>query len=337
MAFSNRVLTTTRDAFVPKVVDSILGSNVFATKMLEKAKKWNGEKMTFPVKVSKNESGSSFSGYDLLSTTAADTRIKLQFDPKFYSIPVSLPLDEVSVNGTDEKVLDLIATEMQSSAQDAADDIGSLFFGNGTGNGSKDFLGLAAIVDDGSSVATYGGQSRTTYTTLKATVTASSGTISLAKMRTLKNAVGSGAQQPTIGVTTEAVKALYETLLQPMQRITRTTSNDKSSVGTGFPALDFDGMPIVADEKCTSGALYFLNENFLNWYGLPMKMTEPINYKSVNIEGNDYSSLKGLGFSWSGWVKPANQAAIVGHIYLGGQLISENPKRQGVLTGITSV
>jgi hypothetical protein len=337
MAFSNRVLTTTRDKFLPKVVDTVLGSNVLATKMLEKAKKWSGDKMTFPIKVSKNTTGSSFSGYDLLSTTASDTRVKLQFDPKFYSIAVSLPLDEISVNATDEKILDLIATEMQSSAQDAADDIGTQFYADGTGNGSKDFLGLAAIVDDGTTVATYGGQSRTTYTTLKSTVTASSGTVSLAKMRALKNAAGSGAQQPTLGVTTETVKALYETLLQPMQRITRSTSNDKSSVGTGFPALDFDGMPIVADEKCTSGAMYFLNENFLNWYGLPMKMTEPVNYKSVTIEGNDYSSLQGLGFSWSGWVKPANQAAIVGHVYLGGQLISENPKRHAVLTGITSV
>lgn len=337
MAFSNRVLTTTQDKFMPKVVDTILGSNVLATRALSRAKKWSGEKMKFPVKVSKNTGGSSFSGYDLLSTTAADTRINLEFDPKFYSIPVSIPLDEISVNATDEKILDLIATEMASTAQDMADDIGTIFYGDGTGNGSKDPLGLGAIVDDGTSVATYGGQSRTTYTTLKATLTNSSGTLTLAKMRALKNAAGSGSQQPTLGATTEAIKALYEQLLTPMQRITRTTSNEKSSVGTGFPALDFDGMPIVADEKCTSGYLYFLNENFLNWYALPMKMTEPVNYKATDIEGNDYSSVKGLGFSWSGWIKPANQAAIVGHIYLGGQLISENPKRHGALYGITSV
>ena len=46
-------------------------------------------------------------------------------------------------------------------------------------------LGLAALVDDGTSVSTIGGISRSTYTTLKGTVTASSGTLTLAKLDTL--------------------------------------------------------------------------------------------------------------------------------------------------------
>ena len=68
-----------------------------------------------------------------------------------------------------------------------------------------------------------------------------------------------------------------------------------------------------------------------------MAMTEAIKYRSQDIEGNDYSNVEGLGFSWSGWIKPSNSASIVGHIYLGGELISQNPKRHAKLTGITSI
>lgn len=337
MAFGNRVLTTTQDKIMPKVVDTILGSNVFATRMLSKAKKWSGEKVKFPVKFEKNTLGGSFSGFDTFSTSAVNNRVNLEFSPKFYEKPVALPLDELSVNATEEKIIDLAKIECASTAQDMADDIGNLFYGTGTGNGGKDFLGLEAIVDDSTNAATYGNLSRSTYTTLRSTVTASSGTLSLAKMDTLYNAAASGSQKPTIGMTTEAIFSLYGQLLQPQERINKNVGMTKGLVGgTGFVGLNFKGFDILADEKCTSGVLYFLNEDFLDWYALPVAMTDPIKFRSV-IEGNDYSEVEGLGFSWSSWIKPTNSASLVGHIYLGGELISQNPKRHSKLTGITSV
>jgi hypothetical protein len=36
-------------------------------------------------------------------------------------------------------------------------------------------------------------------------------------------------------------------------------------------------------------------------------------------------------------VKPTNAFSVVGHIVLGGQFITENPKRHGKLTGITGI
>lgn len=333
---------------MPKLVDTILNSNVFATRVLSKASKWTGERMKFPVKHAKNATGTSFAGFDSFSTAATDNRVNLDFVPKFYQMTVALPLDELSANATEERVLNLAQIETASTAQDMADDIGTIFYGSGTGNGSKDFLGLEAIVDDGTNAATYGSLARSTYTTLKSTVTASSGTLSLSKMSTLYNAVTSGSQKPTLGLCTEAIFSLYEQLLQPQERIAKDVSTMKSSGnmgkagtgmvgGTGFTGLFFKGFPILADEKATSGVLYFVNEEFIDWYALPVAMTSPIKFRSQDIEGNDYSNVEGLGFSWSDWIKPTNSASIVGHVYLGGELISQNPKRHGKLTGITSV
>lgn len=347
-ALGTRVTTTTQSKLVPKLVDTILNSNVLATRLLSKASKFSGERMKFPVKYAKNATGTSFAGFDTFSTASTDNRVNLEFVPKFYQMTVALPLDELSANATEEKVLDLAKIEMASTAQDMADDIGTLFYGTGTGNGSKDFLGLEAIVDDGTNASTYGSLSRTTYSTLNSTVTASSGTLSLAKMSTLYNAASSGAQTPTLGVCSEAIFALYESLLQPQERIAKTVdvmkgrnrglnSGAGNIGGTGFTGLFYKGFPILADEKATSGVLYFLNEDFLDWYALPMAMTEAAKFRSADIDGNDYSEVQGLGFSWSGWIKPTNSASVVGHVYLGGELISANPKRHAKLTGITSV
>lgn len=336
---TNRLLTTTRFKLMPKVVDTVLNSNVFATRMLGKAKKWSGSSMKFPVKYQTNNTFTSFDGFDTFSTSAVDTRVNMEFNPAFAQISVSVPMTELSMNATEDGILDLMALELKSSAQDMADAVGTQFYSDGTGNSNKDFLGLAALVDDGTSVATIGGLSRSTYTTLQSTVTASSGTLSLAKMATLWNAITSGGVKPTIGITTETVFSLYEQLLQPQERIVKDVGLIKGGLksGTGYTGLDYKGMPILMDEKCTSGVLFFLNEDFLDFYALPMKGTEPVKYKSVDIEGNDYSDVLGLGFSWSDWIKPVNQAALVGHVYLGGQLLTDNPKRHGKLTGITSV
>ena len=353
-AMGTRVTTTTQSKLMPMLVDTFLNGNVFATRQIGAAKRYSGERMKFPIKWKGNVTGTSFAGFDTFSTAATDNRVNMEFVPKFYQITVTVPLDEVWVNNTDEKVMDLIGVEVMGSAQDMADSIGTLMYSDGTGNGSKDFLGLGAIVDDGTLVATYGTLARSTYTTIKGTLTASGGTLTLAKMDTLYNAATSGAQKPTCGFTPEAVFSLYGQLLQPQERISKDVSQIKTQgnygkagtgfySGTGFTGLFFKGFPILGDEKCTAGIMYFIDEDFVDFYALdPAKaskagLAEAIPYKSVDIQGNDYSSMAGLGFCWSGWVKPTNSASMIGHVYLGGELIGTNPKRNGALTNITSV
>ena len=337
MAFGNRVLTTTQTKLVDKLIDGVLTSNVGATRFLSRAKKWSGRQMEFPIKYQKNSTFQTFSGFDTFSTSAVETRVKMTFDPKYAQITVALPLDEIAVNQTDEQRLNLLAIEMQSSAQDFADSMGNQFYGSG---GGTDFDGLALMVDDGTTSATYGGLTRATYSTaLNSTVTASGGALTLAKMNTLWFAVSEGMQQPTMVLTTKSIFGFYEQLLTPMERINQDTSMSKMDRhgGTGFKTLDYKGVPVIADTKCTSGVMFMLNEDYIDWYALPMPMTKSASFKSQDIEGNDYSEVPGLGFSWSDWIKPTNAAAVVSHIYLGGQFINREPRFSGKLTGITGI
>jgi len=336
--YGQRIQTTVKEKYLPFVVDQILDSNVLFQRIVRGAKKWSGRVLRAPIKVSKNTTGQSFRGFDTFSTAATDNRQFLEYTPSFYQITVALPGDELSVADTEDKVLDLMRLTIQSDSEDMADDLGTIFYGDGTGNGSKDPLGLAALVDNGDSVATLGGLSRATYTTLKSTVTASGGTLTLAKIDTLFAAVTSGAQKPTAVFTTETVFNLYGQLLRPQERINKEASKMKGGLfgSTGFTSLDYAGRPVIMDEKCTSGAFIALNENFVDWYALPYKGASPVSYKS-QIEGNDYDAPVGLGFSWSDWIIPSNAAAQVGHIYFGGQFITTNPKRSGKLTGITGI
>lgn len=335
--YGQRVQTTVQTHYLPFVVDTILNSNVLLQRIVRASKQWSGRTLRSPIKVSKNTTGQSFRGLDTFSVAATDNRQYLEFTPSFYQITCALPGDELSVADTDDKVLDLMKLTIQSDTEDMADDLGTIFYSDGTGNSSKDPLGLAALVDDGNAVATIGGLSRSTYATLASTVTASSGTLTLAKVDTLWAAVTSGAQKPTTIYTTETVFNLYGQLLRPQERINKDASFMKGlESSTGFTGLAYNGKSVVMDEKCTSGAFIMLNENYVDWYALPYFNAKSVSYKS-QIKGNDYEAPIGLGFSWSDWITPANAAGVVGHIYFGGQFITNNPKRHGKLTGVTGI
>ena len=319
-------------------------------KILTSPTKWRGEYIKKSIKVVKNTNGTSFAGFQTLPSQAVNTRQFLLFPAKFYEIDVTVPLTDLAVNLTDdEKILDLAEAEMTSSAEDMADDLGNIFYKDGTGNGSLDFNGLTNIVDDTTnSSATYGGLSRSTYTTLKSTVTASSGTLSLVKMATLYNAITDGTIMPSMGITDRATFSLYEQLIEPKNRIYITVpeirkDNKEGLAGTaGYTTLTYKGVGIIPDRKCVNagvgGALYFLREEDLEFRAVEkMPEMEPVKFVEKDFQDNDYSNVKGLGFHWTGWVKPVNQLAYVGRVVLGGEFWSMNPRRHGVLTGITTI
>lgn len=335
--YGQRVQTTVQTEYLPYVVDTILGSNVMFQRVVRAAKKWSGRTLRVPIKYAKNITGTSFRGFDTFSVAATDNRQFMEYTPSFYQITCALPGDELSVADTDAKILDMMKLTIQSDTEDMADDLGTIFYADGTGNGGKDPLGLNALVDDGSSVSTIGGLSRSTYPTLQSTVTASGGTLTLAKMDTLWINTMAGTQTITAFYVPEAIFSFYGQLLRPQERINKDASLMKGlQGGTGFVALSYNGKPVLADEKCTSGTMFGIREDDVDWFALPYKFAKPVAYKS-QMEGNDYNAPMGLGFSWSDWIIPANAAGVVGHIYFGGQFITRNPKRHGKLTGITGI
>lgn len=266
----------------------------------------------------------------------------MKYNPKFVAANVALAGTDILSNNTAAKVLDLTKVEMQSRAQDLADGIGTMLWSDGTGSANKDILGLGAIVDDGTSVSTIGGLSRSTYTTLKGTVTTAA-TLSLATMRTLYNTIADATVAPTRSYTDYPTWALYEQLLQPQEKIFKEVNIVPNYKGyEGFSGLMYAGMEIVPDRKATSGALVFLNENYLDFYGLDADLAAFEGSKKVDVAGklfagNQYNEVSNLGFYWTGFIKTTSQFAFNSFIVLAGNLITDNPRRHGKLTGITGI
>ncbi len=342
MAFNNVVDTITLEEIIPRVVDTVLRSNTFATKMLSKTKRFGAATMDFPIKYQVGTAIQSFLGFDALPTSFTDTRVLLKYNPKFVAANVALAGTDLIANNTNAKVLDLTKVEMQSRAQDLADGLGTMLWADGTGNGGKDVLGLAAIVDDGTSVATIGGLSRSTYSTLNSTKTSAT-TLSLATMRTLYNNIADATVAPTRAYSDYPTWALFEQLLQPQEKIYKEVNIVPNYKGyEGFAGLMYAGMEIVPDRKATSGQMVFLNENFIDFYGLDADLEAFEGAKKVDVSGklfagNQYNEVGNLGFYWTGFIKVNTQFAFNSFIILAGNLCTDNPRRHGKLTNIAGV
>ena len=328
---------------LPLVGDRILRENVGLSRILGAAKKgkWEGESMKKTIKVSKNTTGGFFTRYDLLDTSETDNKQQMVFYPQFRYKTVALAGTDLSINAiSSTKIIDIAANAMEDTSRDLADDMGNDFY-SGVGTGIT-MNGLANIVDDGGTAATYGGLTRATYTALNATDTASGGTVSFAKLTTLYNAISDGSMTPSLGLCDRDTFALLESLNTPQEGLYKTIDMIKGGLtgGTGYTALYHKGVPIVADRKCTSGYFFFLNEDSLDFYtvspdGGGVLGMKPFNFKATT-DGNANTAL-GMGFSWGGWKMPINQFSVVSQILFAGNFINWDPRRSGRLTGITSV
>lgn len=356
MALSQRVISVTEESYVPASIDGILNSNVFSSRLfMRDTKKWSGRQIMVPLQYAKPTSGGSFSGVGNFDTALQDTRVRQTFEHAQFYQNVSVGGGEASLNKTDGEVLDLIKITLEEAQNAMLDSIGDQLYGTGQGD---DFLGLGAIVDAGTNTSTYAGLSRTTYPNLNSTVQAAGGgALSFANLATVMrgaSAASSRRQRPSIIVTTETVWDLLESLFTPttqanydaVSRVNITTyskpgvvmrDQDSLKGHYGFEALCWRGIPVVADEKCDSGTVFMLNEEYLHWYSLEGVGLSTYKVNNANVDGVYSEYQKSYPVQWSGFDKPYNQYAQIGQFIMLGNVISGSTRRHGKLTGVTTV
>ena len=336
------IQTTTNQYLAPRWTDLVLRDNYFFGRMMQKTKKWNGSQMLQPIRYQKGVSSVAFNGFDLLPISQQPTTVNMTFYPTFVATNVALAGSDLSINATPMAQLQLMKVTMESRSQDAADDVGNFLQGDGTSFGGKAPMGLAGIIDNGTVLSSYGGLARATYSGLNSTVTASGGSISLVKVRTLWNAISDGPVTPDLILTDYTTWGYFEQLQTPFQRNNQDFSPDARRVAStsGYSEQRWDGMIISRDKKVTVGDFDMMNTKYLDWYALKWWEGEKVSPKAKDVVGNVYTEsiyAPGDAFTWTGMIKSYNQGTVNGFMVLGGQLYTTAPFRHGKLSGITGV
>jgi len=311
------LLSTTLKKYRKTLTDNIHKSNAVFYQLKKNGtitEEDGGERIVEPLMYGKNSTARSYSGYEALDTTPQTGIDSAEFNWKQYSVSLSISgLEERQNNGT-SRIINLLDAKTTQAEMSLTESLSVGLFSDGTGNGGKNLTGLAAMVTNS---GTYGGISSSANTWWKAGVEATVETLGLPKMRTAYNTASVGGKDtPTLIVTTQALFETYESLFTNVAisgggtSFSTPTEGMKNMADGGFQSLQFKGVPIVWDEQCPTGTMYFLNAKH-------MKL---VMHKDANFKTTDF-------------VKPENQDARIAQILVQGNVTCNRRASFYALTG----
>ena len=266
-----------------------------------------GTKIVEPLIYGQNTTVASYSGYDTISLTAQTGLTAAEYDWKQYAASIAISGIEEAKNNGEQEIINLLEAKIMQAEESMREGFNQMFFADGTGNSGKDWNGLGNIVE---ASGTVGGINRATAGNeyWQSYEENTSGALTLAQMSTAYNSVSVGNDHPDMVLTTQTLFEKYEALLQPQLRYTDTRTAD-----AGFQNLLFKAAPVVYDEHCTAGVVYFLNSKYLTLVG-----------------------HSGKWFAQTEFVRPENLDARYALIMCYGNLTCRNAAKQGKLTAKTA-
>jgi hypothetical protein len=306
----DQILSTTLKNYVPKLAD-----NVFTARPLFYAltngqtirRISGGAKIVVPIIYGTNSTASSYSGDDTITTTAQTGISAAEYDWKQYAATVTITGIEEAKNNGEAEIIDLLEGKVMQTEETIIQNMNTMFWGDGTGNSNKDWLGLDLIVTKPNTALGGIDPTDTGNGWWASDETNMSGALTVKQMGVTYNTVSVGNDQPTIVIGTQALYESYEALLEPNLRYTDTALADG-----GFQNLMFKGAPVTFDGDVTSGEIFFLNTKYLRLV-----------------------AHSETWFQTTPFVRPTNQDARYAQILCYGEFTCSNRARQGYIFGAT--
>ena len=304
----DNLLTTTLANYRKTLTDNVFTARPLTYTLMEKGRIRmlnGGTKIVEPLIYGLNDTVGSYSGYDSIALTPQTGISAAEFEWRQYAASISISGIEEAKNNGDAEIINLLEAKIMQAEESMREGYNTMFFGDGTGNSSKDWNGLGNLVESGNTV---GGIDSNTYTWWKSYEENTSTALTLAQMATAYNSVSVGNDHPDTLLTTQTLFEKYEALLQPNLRYTDTKTAD-----AGFQNLLFKAAPVMYDTGCTAGVFYFLNSKYITLVGHSDKW-----------------------FSQTAFVSPEDTDARYALIMCYGNLTVRNRAKQGKLTAKTA-
>jgi hypothetical protein len=315
------LVSTTLKNYTPRIEDNIF-SNITLLYWLKEAghieKVSGGEQIVEPLLYGKNATTGSYAGYDNIPTTPTDGITAAIYDWKQFAVSIAISGLEEAKNNGEAAVISLLKAKIDQAEMSAQDAMNKMFYLDGSGNGGKDWNGLANIVttDGSGTVGAINSATDTWWANQYATASTAAAGLSLGTAKplaikdisTLYNNCSKGTIRPEFLLGSQGVWEQYEQVLQPQLRFQSTKVAD-----AGFENLLYKSAPVMWDQELKgTGKLYFLNSKFLK-----LKVHSDVWFKATPFE------------------KPHGQDARFSQILSYGNLVTNNRRFQGVLSGIT--
>lgn len=285
MAFANTavsdIIATTIESRTKSAQDNLTNNNALLMKLQERGNvKTISGGSTILQEIFYNDPNtnfaSSYSGYETINISPDSPISAAQFTMKHYADAVTISGPEMLANSGKEQMIELIATRVEIAQSRLRNKIDLDLHADGTGNGGKNIVGLAAMISTSPTSGTYGGIDRATWsfwqngaytasTILGVAVTSSNiqqamNTVALSRVR--------GTDRPDLIYAGTTAYGMYLASLQTIQRIT-----DDKMAAAGFSSIKYYGSGGSADVVLGGGLggnqtatrMDFINTKFVHF------------------------------------------------------------------------
>lgn len=285
MAYANSaisdIIATTIESRTKSAQDNLTNNNALLTRLKERGNvKTISGGSTILQEIFYNDPNTnyanSYSGYETINISPDSPISAAQFTMKHYADAVTISGPEMLQNSGKEQMIELIATRVEVAQARLANKIDADLHLDGTGNGGKALVGLAAMISTSPTSGTYGGIDRGSWafwqngsyngaSTVGGTITATNvqqamNVVALSRVR--------GNDRPDLIYAGTTAYAMYLQSLQAIQRIT-----DDKLGAAGFTSIKFYGSGGSADVVLGGGIggnqtatrMDFINTKFVHF------------------------------------------------------------------------
>jgi len=270
------------------------------------------------VEYAQNTTFRSISELETIDTTRIDVFDAARYEQRIHAGSVVFSDLEELRNAVANRKIDVVKSKLKNGVNSALQSLNEMLWGDGTGNGGKDWDGLRKIIPADPTTGTVGGINAATWAFWRSKQASGAGTAFnnlRAALLSVHNqcSLGGTDKKPTGVIMDRASFEGYHKLLVDVTSLVKDSDGEADpDLGWLNEAIVFMGIPMVYDESASPAATaYFVNKTFLNLVvlkGAWMKMKNPI--------------------------EPANQLMRVHRVFSVGNLCATARRHLGVVTAI---
>jgi len=144
------LLSTTLLNYRPTLVDNIFTARVLLDHLNSAGRvvvETGGTQIIEPLVYAQNGTVGSYAGYDAIDLTPQEGITAAEYDFKQMAASIAISGIEEAKNRGPEAIIKLLQAKIMQAEESIKENLNDMLFGDGTGNGGKDFNGLANIID----------------------------------------------------------------------------------------------------------------------------------------------------------------------------------------------
>jgi len=284
---------------------TVLNPTLDHLKQNARIKSW-GRQAYCPIYTGTNTTGGYYSGYDEFDATPQSAARSVNYAMVNWGQTVVVNDEELTeTKGDRHKIYDLVKFKKQVAEDTCFDDLNEDCYA--AAPAADELNSLAVMID---STGSCGDLSATTDAQW-ASVENAGGVFTAqgyADMITMYNDLKANKSHPSAVMTTQAIHELYE-----LEHNVDVRYGDPKMAGKrGVKELFFKDIPILWDDDCTAGVMYFLNNKHL--------------FLAIESSQN---------FQFDPFAKPVKQKAQISLFHVRLQIMCDKRNAQGKITGIS--